>query len=167
MAITKDLIRKYYQPVYIETGSAGGNTLQQALEAGVQHIHGIELNGDLLKNCKGRFRGNKAVNLHHGHSEQCLGSILKNLNCRALIYLDAHKVSEDGPGTYPLWKELAIIKMFRKYGHTIMIDDIRLCGDILPPLNEVMSFIASINRKYQIAFEDSITNDKDTLVAYL
>lgn len=167
MALTKDIIAKYLQESYIETGCAMGDTLQQAIDAGAKYVDGIEIQGECVKHCQKRFRRNRGVQIHRGMSEQHLGSILMNKPEKALIYLDAHKVSKNGEGSYPLWIELGIIDRFRKIGHTIMIDDIRLCGGVLPPLNNILVFLSRINKKYKIAYEDSITNEKDTLVAYL
>lgn len=173
MGVTKELIQKYYRPCYIETGSAGGDGIMTAVEAGCLQIVGIELAEFLYERSKKRFIGEneKKVAILNGKSEDKLNDVLTHCDrtkARAIIFLDAHKVGTvPGKETYPLLTELRIIAKHNIKNHTIMIDDVRLFGKELDPYMFIVNEIMKINRQYKIAFEDSNTDKQDVMVAYI
>ena len=173
MGVTKALIEKYYHPCYIETGSAGGDGIMTAVEAGCVQIIGIELAEFLYERSRKRFVGEdeKKVAILLGKSEDKLNDVLTHCDrtkTKAIIFLDAHKVGTvPGKETYPLLTELRIIAKHHIKNHTIMIDDVRLFGKELDPYMFVVNEVMKINHQYKIVFEDSNTNEKDVLVAYI
>ena len=117
---------KYLNPVFIETGSYMGEGIQGAINSGFKEIHSIELMYKFWQHCRKRFRRYDYVNIWLGHSEQWLPIILREINKRCTFWLDAHYSGGDTGETYPILKELEIIKDHHIKEHTILIDDMRL-----------------------------------------
>jgi hypothetical protein len=164
---TVELIKKYFKPIYVETGCACGDGILRAQEAGCNEIHGLDVNGSYVNQCK--KRSGIEDTLLVGKAENLLPSIMRKLKGKeAIIFLDAHKVSNEGNQTLPLIKELSIIWGSGQKNHTIMIDDVRLFGGELKVSREkVVAMLSIINSNYNIVTEDSNTNKGDVLVAYL
>ena len=131
MPITKEILKNYPNQIFIECGSGKGNGIQAALDAGFEEIHSIEIDPQLYNDCKNRFYGNDKVDLYLGDSINILSMIMPvTYSANATFWLDAHPNAKHDPTGLmrcPLLAELAIIF---GYGteHTILIDDIRLCG---------------------------------------
>lgn len=85
-------LKKYKteQKLFIETGSADGDGIQSALNAGFEKIISIELNPILHEKCKNRFKDNLNVELLCGSSEILLPKILENVDESFILWLDAH-----------------------------------------------------------------------------
>lgn len=171
MGNTVELIKKYLQPVYVETGCAMGDGIVKAMEAGAQRCYGIECNPEFVLHCQKKFEGEKNIKILPGKSEKHLLDVIEILNHkreRALIFLDAHKVGPCKLESYPLHIELRQLGMAKTNSHTIMIDDIRLFdGELQIKNRDVLRMIDEINPGYKMVYEDSNTNEKDVLVAYL
>tara|TARA_R100000005_G_C4956577_1_gene174877 strand:- start:319 stop:957 length:639 start_codon:yes stop_codon:yes gene_type:complete len=88
---TKDLLRlkKSDQKIFIETGSANGDGIEAALQAGFAKIYSIELNEYFAERCRKRFEG-KPVEIIEGSSCDKLPSILKAVKDPFFLWLDAH-----------------------------------------------------------------------------
>ena len=88
---TKDLLKlkKPDQKIFIETGSANGDGIEAALQAGFNKIYSIELNEKFVELCKKRFKG-KPVEIIGGSSCDKLPSILKSVKDPFFLWLDAH-----------------------------------------------------------------------------
>jgi hypothetical protein len=88
---TKDLLKlkKPDQKIFIETGSANGDGIEAALQAGFTKIYSIELNEKFVALCKKRFKG-KPVEIIEGSSCDKLPSILKAVKDPFFLWLDAH-----------------------------------------------------------------------------
>ena len=48
-------LNDYLNPVFVETGSAGGNGIEQALKAGFEKIYSIELSEQFHQQCEQHF----------------------------------------------------------------------------------------------------------------
>lgn len=120
--------RKKNIKIFIETGTADGDGIECALKAGFEKIYSIELNPNLFKRCKERFKVNKNVHLILGSSEKELPKILENINEPFLLWLDAHWAGGEYIGELMdvyLPKELKSIEKYSKKfdSSVIMIDD--------------------------------------------
>lgn len=170
MGNTVELIKKYIQPIYVETGSSSGDGILKAAEAGCTKFMGIEPNTEVFSACL-RKTAHLDFQLFEGTSERHINNVMAKidvLNERAIFFLDAHKVGCCKGETYPLKYELATLKKARRKDHIIMIDDVRLFGGELPDsMEEVERMLRKINRDYNLVCEDSDTNPKDVLVAYV
>lgn len=169
-------LEKYINPVFIETGTFGGDGVKKALEAGFEKIYSIEINEKYYKNAMKQFEKEikeGRVNLILGDSVVCLPKILKNINCKATFWLDAHySGGKTGRGSkdVPLLEELNAIAEPARNTHTILMDDVRLFGtehsqdwsDVR--LEKIITKLKSINKDYSISYEDGEVKN-DVLVA--
>jgi len=162
MPITENVLRKYINPCFIETGSYKGSTIQKAIDIGFEKIISIELSPVLYKICLESFKNNKNVTLYCGDVQLLLEKILKDIDLKITFWLDAHY---SGPGTAkglkndPIIEELDIIKKHHLKDHTILVDDMRLMDK-----NSIINKIKEINNSYKFSFENGEI-DNDILVA--
>lgn len=165
----------YWNPVFVETGSADGTGILAALRNGFPMVYSIELSVEYFNRCKLRFYNRKRrVRLFQGSSQEMLPIVLSKINEKCTFWLDAHYCggSSGGQGgPVPIMDELKAIKNHHIKDHTILIDDIRLLREengewdyINFTLKDVEDMIYSINPKYQIIYIFGIV-EGDILVA--
>jgi hypothetical protein len=152
----------YMSPVFIETGSYGGDGIAAAMKAGFKKIHSIELSDHYYNLCVERYGNEQNVHLHHGDSIEVLPKLLSTINEPVTFWLDGHYCGPDsasGIKAVPLWEELEIIKSHTLKMHTILIDDMRLLRrreaewkDLPYTIADVESLIMSINPRYSIKY---------------
>jgi hypothetical protein len=167
-----NLFRRHnYNPIFVETGSYVGDGIKNAIFAGFESIHSIELADKHYNYCKALFKYNNAVQLHHGDSVDVLPKILSNLTQPATFWLDAHYSGGDTTfqgSLTPLMRELELIKNHPIKTHTILIDDLREWSRDLPAigfgLEDIKKKILEINPDYSFSFADGHTSN-DILVA--
>jgi hypothetical protein len=173
MTLPAALLSKCANPVFIETGSYDGRTIQMALDNGFQQVRSIEVSPDWYNVCLMRFGDNPNVKLFCGDSEELLEAMIADLAEPATFWLDAH-IQEGIKGKHaaPLLYELDIIARHPIKTHTILIDDKRLMG--LPSaqwseagLGDVMLALYGINKDYSISYEDSLAAPGDIIWARL
>lgn len=118
----KRFAKEYDIKVFIETGTAGGNSVRAAAEI-FEYCHSIEI---VPGRPEGEFPDN--VTLHEGDSADLAGKIAGQYEGhRIFFWLDAHwsddKESDNKENECPLLREIEAVK-----GHDcfIMIDDARL-----------------------------------------
>jgi hypothetical protein len=141
--------RKGNKKIFIETGTANGDGVQCAIDAGFEKIYSIELNPVLFERCKIRFKDNKNITLICGSSEQKLPEVLEKIEEPFILWLDAHWSGGEYIGELMdvyLPKELnAIKKYFEKFNNSVlMIDDMNhylsnknFCDQIEKTVNEI------------------------------
>jgi len=162
MPIIKDILAKYPNPCFIETGTHYGDTVQKALDIGFDKIISIELSNELYPKCLERFQNNPKVTLYHGDVSLLFKKIIDPINTLITFWLDAHYSgygTARGPKDDPIMDELEIIKNHPIKTHTILIDDIRLMNR-----NTIINKVKEININYDLSFEDGC-EPKDILVA--
>jgi len=117
----------------IETGSAKGDGIQYALNAGFQMVFSIEIDPAYYEHCVKRFQGNGRVILMQGDSKEILPEILAKTNEPVTILLDAHVTGPNqkhGEKLCPVIDELKAIidhsksDQGKNLRHIIVIDDI-------------------------------------------
>lgn len=118
----KRFVYAYEIPIFIETGTAGGESIRAAAPY-FSHCHTIEI-------VEGRAEGEypKNVTLHAGNSSEIIPSIVsKYKDYRIFFWLDAHwsepYEAEEEAEECPLLKEINAIDHKKSI---IMIDDARL-----------------------------------------
>ena len=126
-----------YSHTFIETGTFYGQGVLMALEAGFTRVRTVEADSFIFDKAT-EILGNLAlVEQYHGESTVMLTSMLFDIDCPCVFWLDAHAA---GPGTFAhadvikkrgesefaqdkvLTKELEIILAHRP-DHVILIDD--------------------------------------------
>ena len=123
MPLTKEILEKYPNDIFIETGSYEGWGIQIALSVGFKHIYSIEILPNRVKELKKQFK-KFPVTIMLGDSAIVLPTLIKIVP-KATILLDAHESTEPilSANKYPLKQELECL---RGTPHTILIDDINL-----------------------------------------
>ena len=124
---------------FVETGTAGGDTILEAAKI-YKNSHSIELiEGRLLESVKKEIKYKKLnPNLHIGYSTAILPDIIRELEGYAIFWLDAHysdpTASTDDVEECPVLEEIRILANYKKA--IIIIDDARLFLGAPPePLN--------------------------------
>jgi hypothetical protein len=88
---------KQYGNTFIETGSAAGDGIQRALDAGFDDVTSIEANENWFRYCMHRYISDLRVKLHLGKSVDVLRNlIVSKKNKNIIFFLDAHPA---GPTT--------------------------------------------------------------------
>ncbi len=170
-----ELLSKHPNKYFIETGTANGEGVQQAIECGFDAIYSIEVNVDVYtKACK-RFMLVPNVILIPGDSGMVLSDAIAHIKEPITFWLDAHWSTGEcdlGPGVdkCPILRDIAAIGEHPIKNHTILIDDIRYFrSGGLPQWNQIklgdiMDQILEVNPLYRIDFADGFMAN-DVLVA--
>jgi len=169
MPCSVHILRKYLNPIFVETGTYLGEGVMTALEAGFQKVYTIELSKSLCEDAIKKFSGNDRVRLVHGDSSNCLWDVISGIREPITFWLDAHCSlgnTARGKKMCPLIEELEIIAVHPIKNHTILVDDRRLLGSqyMEPTEEDVIRALMKINPSYQISYEDGVISD-DVIVA--
>jgi len=175
-SLKKEVLEKYLNKYFVETGTHIGNSVQLALNCGFEKIITMEINPEKVESAKKRFskeiEEGKVIILQ-GDTVETFKEALKLLDGPATFWLDAHW--DDGPqGEYlcPLPIELEEIKKTSIKNHTLLIDDRRLFGldgttwGHTIDEDGILESIFDINEKYKISYEDGCV-PKDIISAKL
>jgi hypothetical protein len=173
MPLTRSVLQKYCNPVFVETGTRFGDTVQLALGLGFKVVHSIEINPVMHGRAAKRFAGQANVHLHLGDTAYMLPRVVERLTERATILLDAHPDSREEPtpvgalDRWPLMLELELLQKAKgRKGHTILVDDRRVFGVHFGVTEEqVVAAIRRINPAYEIAFEADQYDARDVVAA--
>ena len=148
-----------YNRVFVETGTFKGEGIQNALKAGFQEIHSLELNKTSIKNSRARFKKKKNIHIYKKDSSFQLWEVISSINEPITFWLDAHNGFPDPSAldqkNTPLLKELDQIKRHPIKSHTILIDDLHCCNTLLfdfISLDEIIAKVLEINPDYFITF---------------
>lgn len=167
MPIDQSTLESHVNPVFIETGTYMGKTIDKALAAGFERVISIEIDEHLHKQAKAKFAGDARVELLFGDTVQLLPDILRSLEDRATFWLDAHRSGPllGGYIPYPIMQELAMIEGHAIKDHTILIDDRRLIPTEWQMHEaEVHAAIMKINPAYRISYANGVIPN-DVIVA--
>ncbi len=164
MTASKNLFKKYPNPIFVETGTHHGAGVQQALDEGFKVVYSIEIKQRLFKECVTKFKKEPNVHLILGDSGNVLKEIIDKINEPVTFWLDAHF----GEIYAPLLRELDIIKNHPIKTHTILIDDLRCwrVKEIGFDTEILKKKILEINSDYVFELEEGHTLN-DILVAYV
>lgn len=142
---------------FVETGTYGGDGVRFALRAGFPEIHSIDIEEQFVKSAKRSFLNHKNVHIWFGDSSKDLYNIIKDMDKPITFWLDGHRGTPDPAGgkNTPLIEELGQIKRHYIKNHTIIIDDMHCCGDILFDYltrEDIANKIREINPAYVITY---------------
>lgn len=176
MPIKFDL-KKYLNPIFVETGTFHGDGVRQALNAGFDKVYSIEVKEEFYHECCQKFSKEieeGRVELLLGDSEYKLIEIIEKISQPATFWLDAHPMPGNARGekNCPLYEEIDSIGQHRIKNHTILIDDIRLIrnggkgwGGHSVTVEGLKARLRKINEKYNIVFENGFI-ENDVLCAF-
>lgn len=172
--LTENVLKKYVNPIFLETGTYLGDSVKLALNLGFEKVVSIEINEELQSKNELIFENeikNNQVELYVGDTLIILGDLIKKIDKSTTFWLDAHyDFGVCGVKKCPLYEELEFIGQSEIKTHTILIDDIRCFGhgnwgDGIS-VEKVIEKLKEINPDYKIVFEPGIVPN-DILVAYI
>ena len=171
-----------YSDTFIETGTAWGRTVTEALKAGFKDIRSVEASDKYYRRCVDVFIDNPCVKLYYGMSVDRLPDMLDGIDKPCVFWLDAHVTGDDYAGNEDfklkgnqsdyaqhkcLVNELNIILAHRS-DHIILIDDKAGEG---PDNLEYKEMMLKVNSDYKFRFEDEYYNGiyskEKIFIAYL
>lgn len=169
-----DVLKDYKTGTFIETGTADGEGIAVALEAGFEKVISIEVNPEVYVKACNRFVYDDRVLLIMGDSAVHLPQVISNIGEKATFWLDSHWSTGEcdlGPSVNkcPILHDLRAIAGSAIKDHIILVDDIRYFrAGGLPQWNDVtlgdiMEVVMDINPEYRLSFRDGHIED-DILV---
>jgi len=160
MARPEGLFERYVNPIFVETGTFRGDSVQEALDVGFKRIYSIELDKGRFEACVKRFKNNANVHIFQGDTLEVLPKILDLVDEKATFWLDAHITrGVFGRLKCPLVEEIKIISTHNIKDHTIIMDDRRLLGSRRfgkTHEKDILKEIKNLNENYKINYEDGI-----------
>jgi len=166
--IDKEILGKYTNPIFVETRTRLGNTVQKAIELGFEQIYSVEVMPVFYEKARIRFKDQDNVIIILDDSVDALPAILSKLDNQTTFWLDAHRVggegTRDGAVNYPVIVELDLIKNHHIKTHTILIDDRHLFRSWKVTDQDIINKLHEINPRYMIGYEDGYVS-KDIIVA--
>lgn len=169
--LKNNILIKYINNVFVETGTCEGGGVNSAIMAGFKEIYSIEINTDRQAKNLLRFEGISHVHLITGDSGLELKNLIPQLRSPATFWLDAHfeKKRSWMRTRCPLYEELDAIAHSPIKNHTIMIDDMRVVGNSIWGKKIVKDLLIEkimlINKDYKISYEDNTIAENDIMVA--
>lgn len=166
-----EVLKEFPNQVFIETGTAKGEGILIALEAGFSEVYSIEANPEVYVTGCNRFKDDNRVTLLMGDSGVVLPHLLEGIKCPATFWLDAHWSTGEcdlGPSVNkcPVLHDLRAIALHPIKNHVILVDDIRYfrTGGIpqwnMVSLGDIMEVVMEINPNYRMDFrEGHVEND--------
>lgn len=174
MPLSKEILVKYKNRIFVETGTNNGLGVQAALDAGFDKIYSIEFYDKLFEICVEKFKDNSKVHLIYGDSGEKIKDVLHEINEPATFWLDSHFSTSELykvplVDSCPILKELDAIRKHKIKSHVILIDDmnyfrrgIKLWNGIRE--EKIREMLNQINSDYQYSLEDGRLKN-DILVA--
>lgn len=136
-------LRRFLNPVFIETGIYEANGLQAAVDAGFETC--MTCDTELLHVEAAKKRLPAAI-VRHGPSTRELPDMIKRAGGRLITFwLDAHSDFAS-----PLLQELGLIRAYAGGNHTILIDDVRCFPRYGFTLSDVVASLLRVNPSYEI-----------------
>jgi hypothetical protein len=154
-----NLLAKYPNRWFIESGTYRSDAVAAALEAGFQHIRTIDIDPEAAIFCSNRFWLTKNTHLdikcYTGDSAVMLWEMIKDIQEPMTLFLDAHfqmfEGEDPGANPFPLLKELEQIGWHPIKTHTLIVDDWHIFyrDRVGYSKNDVKNAILQINPAYK------------------
>lgn len=172
--LSKDVLSKYKNDIFVETGTLWGEAIDIALELGFKKIYSMEIDPEKVESNRDKFKKEieeGIVEIVEGDTFKIFKDVIAKVDAPATFWLDAHW-DGDVLGEYkcPLPFELEALLSHPIKTHTLLVDDRRLFGEIGSSWGEdldeelLIEAMTDINSDYQISFEDGHVED-DIIVA--
>jgi len=162
--LSKSVLGKYKNDVFVETGTLWGEAIEVAMECGFKKIYSMEIDPEKIKFNKNKFKKEikeGVVEIIEGDTFKIFKDVISKIDSSATFWLDAHW-DGDVMGEYkcPLPFELEALLSHPIKTHTLLVDDRRIFGAIGSNWGE------DLNPDYKISFEDGCVPN-DIIVAKL
>jgi len=153
---------------FVETGTWRGDTIFE-VEPYFENLYTIEIKEDLYNNVKKLYNGNK-INFILGDSSFELENVCKILKDNTIFFLDGHFSADDtgrGIKDCPLYEELESINKYFKNTGIIIIDDMRLMGNIYSDIDRDNILKILQDRIISYTYMESVIVENDRLIIYI
>jgi hypothetical protein len=155
-----DVSLPLWKPVFIETGTLFGDTVQ-AMAGMCASVISVELDPVLHARSRQRLRRLPNVHLYLGDVIAELPKILSSLAEPAVFWLDAHYsggITGRGSIDDPILESLRQIRSHRIKNHLIFIDDARTFDGIQqrPDLLDIFAALKMINPEYRMVIQNDM-----------
>ena len=156
--------------ILVETGTWTGDGISNALISGYNKVYSCDIDPVMVNNAREKYK-NQNVEILNDNSVIALEKILKDINERCLIYLDAH-VMPTGKAEFefsnhhlelsekfqskicPVIEELSVVSNHHIKNHTLVIDDLHCFGTWMfegLTEDEVIEYVKeNINQNYNV-----------------
>jgi len=156
----RKIARKFGLKTLIETGTFLGEMVE-AVKSDFKKIYSIELGEDLYLKAKEKFKNYDHIKILLGDSGMVLGELLKEIDGRALFWLDGHYsagITAKGDLETPIFQELGAIFGHKIKDHVIIVDDARLFvgKDDFPTMEELRRFVAGKDASLKVEVKDDM-----------
>lgn len=174
--LSKTVLEKYKNDIFVETGTLWGEAIEVALECGFKKIYSIEIDPEKIAFNRDKFKDqieDGVVEIIEGDTFKVFGDVIAKVDAPATFWLDAHW--DGGPvGEYkcPLPFELEALLNHPIKTHTLLVDDRRIFGQFGSNWGEnldeelLIEAMTDINSEYKISYEDGCVPD-DIIVAQI
>ena len=174
--LSKSVLGKYKNDIFVETGTLWGEAIEVALECGFKKVYSMEIDPEKVKFNRDKFKKeieDGTVEIIEGDTFKVFKDVINKVDAPATFWLDAHW-DGDVLGEYkcPLPFELEALLSHPINTHTLLVDDRRIFGKANSnwggDLDEklLIEAMTDINKNYKISFEDGCIPD-DIIVAQL
>lgn len=161
MTIHTNQLKKYMNPVFIETGTYTGLGVGKALAAGFGKIISIEFSLYLYTEAVKLYETDRNVFLLLGDSSVVLSGLLPAIQAPITFWLDAHNLdfapdvsAKKGLNEFPLPLELSCIGKLCKQKHVILIDDVNIFSLYGFSVDKAKELLLNLNSRYVFSFID-------------
>jgi predicted O-methyltransferase YrrM len=152
--ILRSYVERFGIRQLVETGTFLGETTA-ALAGDVSNVVSIELDDELHRKARERFKRRRNVTLLKGDSAELLPQVAAEAPDATLFWLDAHYSYDDtarGDHDTPVLSELEAVLARGACGDVILVDDVRVFGQPgWPTLEELRGFVRT--RRPGLTFE--------------
>jgi hypothetical protein len=163
MPTNTNTLKKYLNPIFMETGCGLGDGIQSALNAGFNKVCSLEASMETWLDCVQQFKDNPKVEILLGDTRECLYTAISRFMDNITFWLDAHN-----PNDYPVLAEIDQIGKHYIKTHTILIDDLRMFPEDKNGLtvDQIKEACLKINPDYKFKYEDGHVQN-DILVCFI
>jgi hypothetical protein len=158
--IVRALVRRAGMRTFVETGTYRGDTLA-VVRGDVDCSISIELDEELARRARRRFRRCTDVTILQGDSAVLLPEVVGGLREPAIFWLDGHfsgGVTARGSQVTPIENELASILDPRRPDHCVLVDDARLFDgtDGYPTMDRIAQLVHALRPAWRVHLADDI-----------
>lgn len=161
MSLSVSILKKYLNPIFVETGTYQGATVINARLAGFHKVISIEVSKLLCKKLRQTFITDHNIVIYNGDSAKILGLVIQEIREPITFFLDGHNLEFGGDikdksdlHSWPLVDELLAISNHPIKEHTILIDDVPLFEMFGTSIAQVKKILYQINASYNICIND-------------
>ena len=152
--------KKYNVSILVETGTYMGDMVE-AQKRVFDKVYSIELDDKLYREAVKRFRYDRNITIKQGDSGTKIFEIVKEIEKRALFWLDGHYsggITAKGSKDCPILEEIDGVFSGKIKNHILLVDDARcFVGENSYPTKEALyDYVLKHNKNYKMSVDCDI-----------